>query len=503
FGGRTMRSDKNLSKYVNSPESQIYRKNLELYGLYQAKSAISRRDKCILVEGYLDVISMHQAGVENVVASSGTSLTEGQISAIRRFTNNVTVIYDADAAGIKASLRGINMLLAEKMDVKVLLLPDGDDPDSFAQSHSAGEVEAYLADNERDIIAFMTDVLMRDVPAGDPTAKAKVVNVILGSVAHVDDAVKRQEYLTQCSRMLGLSEDVLVRQLNVLITGRYVEEEKNAAREQARASVEKTEENTGGGVAVAPLINIDTNRLRPYEEMLMRYLVRYGLMYFVEIDNSDGTRSPATVYDVIANELAIDGISFTHPPYAATFEAVRSLRDGSWQQEREQRLVEIEREAEAKLEEARAEIRRTGGSIAQIEKLEAETRLQLDAFRRKSIDDFDMYYVQSRLTNSDSDDVRKTAVELVVDRYTLSRIYTRQGGVETEQDQLATLVPRAVYELRNAIITGIIGDLTAKLATAGSGDDMLALLSEINEYKALQSRLAAALGDRIILPRGV
>ena len=192
FGGRTMRSDKTIAKYVNSPESPIYHKNLELYGLYQAKSAIAKKDKCILVEGYLDVISMHQAGVENVVASSGTSLTEGQIRALRRFTDNVTLIYDADSAGIKASLRGINMLLGEGLNVKVLSLPVGDDPDSFAQSHSSSEVEAYLTENEVDIIAFMADTLLKDVPANDPTAKAKAINNILYSVAFVDDSVTAQ-----------------------------------------------------------------------------------------------------------------------------------------------------------------------------------------------------------------------------------------------------------------------------------------------------------------------
>ncbi len=223
FGGRTMRSDKNIAKYVNSPESDIYHKKVELYGLYQARAAIGRADKCIMVEGYFDVISMHQSGVENVVASSGTSLTVEQIRVIHRFTENITLIYDADAAGIHASLRGINLLLGEKMNVKVLALPAGDDPDSFAQHHSASEVEKYLAENEVDIIAFMTDKLMADVPAGDPTAKAKVINEILQTVAYVDEPVKRQEYISQCSRMLNVPEDILINQLNIFITRRYEE----------------------------------------------------------------------------------------------------------------------------------------------------------------------------------------------------------------------------------------------------------------------------------------
>jgi DNA primase len=163
FGGRTLRKDKDVAKYVNSPESIIYSKSRELYGMYQARRAIVQQDKCILVEGYMDVISMSQRGIENVVASSGTSLTEGQIAMIHRFTNNVTVVYDSDAAGIKASLRGIDMLLAEGLNIKVMLLPEGDDPDSFAQSHTLEEIQAYMAENETDFLRFKAQVLLSAV----------------------------------------------------------------------------------------------------------------------------------------------------------------------------------------------------------------------------------------------------------------------------------------------------------------------------------------------------
>ena len=392
-------------------------------------------------------------------------------------------------------------MLAEKLDVKVLLLPPGDDPDSFAQSHSSSEVEAYLNENERDIIAFMTEVLMRDVPANDPTARAKVVNVILQSVSHVDDPVKRQEYISQCSRMLGIPEEVLVRQLNIFITGRFEEEEKNAARRQAQASIdgiEKEEEKAPD----APLLNLDSNRLRPYEEMLARYLVRYGLLYIVDLEGEDGSKIPATVYDVIANELGVDGLSFSHPPYAAVFEAVKAMKDGSWQADRELRRAQIEAEAAAKLEEARDRIRRVGGSMAQLEKAEIEVGLQLDNFRREAINEYDVQYCQTRLINSPDDMVRNTAVELVVDRYTLSKIYSRQGEVQTEQDQLPILVPRAIYELRNAIVSDLISDLTKRLAALipENADEAIDLLRQISEYKEFQRRLSEVLGDRIILP---
>lgn len=510
FGGRTMRSDKTVAKYVNSPESVIYKKSNELYGLYQAKSAIARRDKCIMVEGYLDVISMHQAGVENVVASSGTSLTEGQIRLLRRFTNNVTLIYDADPAGIKASLRGINMLLDEKLDVKVLLLPPGDDPDSFAQNHSSSEVEAYLAEHEEDIIAFMTRVLMRDVSPNDPTARAKVINVILGSVAHIDDPVKRQEYLQQCSRMLGLAEEVLVRQLNILIAKRYEEEETNEARRAARESLgniteDKSPEEKQPESATddAPLLNLNINRLKPFEEILARYLVRFGLLYIVNMTDDEGNNVPATVYDVISSELSADGITFTHKPYQAVYEAIGAIRNGgAWLTDRNVRQGEIEDEVRMKLEEAREKLRNEGGSMSKIEKVEAETRMELAIFREERINEFDVQYGQSILVNSPDDIVRNTSLELLVDRYTISRFYTRQGDNLSEQAQLPTLVPTAIYELRNAIVSDIIKELTLKLSNLPSDrtEEAFAIMKEIQERKELQRLLTKALGDRIILP---
>ncbi|MDE6611226.1 MAG: DNA primase [Muribaculaceae bacterium] len=516
FGGRTMRSDKTVAKYVNSPESVIYKKNLELYGLYQAKSAIAKRDKCILVEGYLDVISMHQAGVENVVASSGTSLTEGQIRAIRRFTNNVTVVYDADPAGIKASLRGIKMLLSENMNVRTLLLPQGEDPDSFAQSHSSSEVEAYLAENERDIIDFMVEVLMRDVNASDPMARAKVVNTILETIACIDEPVKRQEYISLCSRLMSIAEEVLIPQLNIFIAGRYEEAEKNIQREMARASIADIDEaeRKGGAAASAdgvqeaqadskPLLDLSGNRLRPYEAMLARYLVRYGLLYIVNVENEDKSVTPLTTYDVIEGELSIDNIALSSQQYAAVFKAVGELRHGSWLADRDRRMAEIEREAEDKLEAAREEIRRTGGSIAQIERADAEALLALKGFRENLINDFDIQYCQSHLINSPDDVVRSTALELVVDKYTLSKIYAKSGDTATEQDNLYELVQRAVCELRNTLVSDLIADLTSRLNALdpSDADAALGLLRQIADYKAYQQRLAGALGARIILTR--
>ncbi len=345
---------------------------------------------------------------------------------------------------------------------------------------------------------------MRDIPANDPTARAKAVNTILQSVAHVDDPVKRQEYISQCSRMLAISEEVLVAQLNIFITGRYEEAEKNLKRELARNSIADIPEKDEDKAEEAPLLNLNANRLRPFEEMLARYLVRYGLLYIFDITKEDGTTMPATVYDVIESELAVDNMTFSHAPFDAVFKAVGEMRrNGSWVADRRARMAEIENEASAKLEEARENIRKQGGSMSQIEKLEAETQLQLQSFRHQAINDFDMQYGQNRLINSPDDIVRNTAVELLVDRYTLSKIYTRQGDIVSEQDQLPILVPRAVYELRNAIVSDLIADLTKELAALPptEPDRAVALMKQITDYKAFQKQLSEVLGDRIILPK--
>lgn len=215
FGGRTLKTDKKVPKYVNSPESLIYHKSDVLYGLFFAKKAISEQDNCFLVEGYADVISMHQAGVENVVASSGTSLTTGQIRLIARFTKNVTILYDGDAAGIKASLRGLDMLLEEGMNVKVLLFPDGDDPDSFAMKHGAETFKQYIAANSKDFIFYKTDVLLKDA-GNDPIKRAAVIHDVVESISLIPDDIKASVFIRECSILLDIEERLLISELNKL-----------------------------------------------------------------------------------------------------------------------------------------------------------------------------------------------------------------------------------------------------------------------------------------------
>lgn len=209
FGGRTLKTEKSVPKYLNSPESEIYSKSRELYGLFFAKNEIVKQNKCFLVEGYTDVISMHQAGVENVVASSGTALTKEQVRLIKRFTENITILYDGDPAGIRASLRGIDLVLEEGMNVKIVLLPDGDDPDSFSKKHTPDEFTRFIGQNEKDFIQFKTELLVADA-LHDPVKKAGLVNEIVRSIAAIPDNITRTVYLRECSRMLDMDEAVLV-----------------------------------------------------------------------------------------------------------------------------------------------------------------------------------------------------------------------------------------------------------------------------------------------------
>lgn len=231
FGGRTLRSDKSIAKYINSPESEAFVKNRSLYGIYEAKGAIVREQKCYLVEGYTDVISFHQAGIENVVASGGTSLTAGQIGLIKRFSNKITVLYDGDYAGIKASLRGIDMLLAEGMEVKVALFPDGEDPDSYAKKHTADQVREFLNANEEDFIAFKYRILSDDIDK-DPLQRARLIGEIVNSIAVIPDAIVRNVYVEETSARLNIGQELLQQEINKIRSKKQEEEFKANQRKE-------------------------------------------------------------------------------------------------------------------------------------------------------------------------------------------------------------------------------------------------------------------------------
>ncbi|MDR1652572.1 MAG: DNA primase [Prevotellaceae bacterium] len=299
FGGRVLMKTENTAKYINSPESEVYHKSNELYGIFFAKAAIQKKDRCFLVEGYTDVISMHQSGIENVVASSGTSLTEKQIRIIQRFTKNITLIYDGDPAGIKASLRGIDLFLSEGMNIKVLLLPDGDDPDSFAQKTNASDLQEFIEKNSTDFIRFKIKLLLDDA-AGDPVKRATAISDILDSIAKISDHITRSEYIKESSALLGLDEQKIYYEINKIKARRAEKKPPKSQDGSPESQPEKTSEYD---------LKADTS-FDKLEYELLQLLVREANEPIIETE-TDKT----TVAQYILKELQTDAIEFRNALY--------------------------------------------------------------------------------------------------------------------------------------------------------------------------------------------
>ena len=320
FGARTMRTDKKTAKYLNSPESEIYHKSDILYGIYFAKRAITQQDCCILVEGYTDVISMHQAGIENVVASSGTSLTQGQIRMIARFSRNITIIYDGDSAGIKASLRGIDMVLKEGMNVRTVLLPDGEDPDSFARSHNASQVQDYILTHEEDFISFKIRLLMKEA-AGDPIKRAALISDIVQSISVIPDAITRSVYARECSRQMEVDENILLREIAMKRVGHKAgPEAKEFIRKQEIIQRKQAEE-----AAYTPLQLEAGSSINELEHELIKYLLKYGTQNFEYTEGKKSTE--LNVAEVIISNLDQNGITMKNPTFRKIYEEYKSMRE--------------------------------------------------------------------------------------------------------------------------------------------------------------------------------
>ena len=305
FGGRILGTKrKDVGKYINSPESEIYHKSNELYGLYLAKQAIVKEKCCFLVEGYTDVIQMHQSGIENVVASSGTSLTDGQIRLLRRFTNNIIVLYDGDSAGIKASLRGIDMLLKAGLNIKVLLLPEGEDPDSFAKSHTSTEFHAFLEEHQEDFITFKSRLLLESVK-NDPIKRAEAVKDIVHSISVIPDGLIRQSYAHECSSLLQVQEDTIVREIAAMRRKDY----KNNSSATRAENTESESENPVVKASNEPttLSSITSNRCKQ-EKQIAILLIRYG-------NEQLSNDSHLKLAPYIQQDLSADGITFQTETY--------------------------------------------------------------------------------------------------------------------------------------------------------------------------------------------
>ncbi|MDE7420403.1 MAG: DNA primase [Muribaculaceae bacterium] len=504
LGGRDLKGG--MAKYINSPESPIYKKSNELYGIYQAKSEIAKQDNCFLVEGYMDVIGMWQSGMENVVASSGTALTDGQIALIHRFTNNITLIYDGDAAGIKASLRGIDMLLAHKMNVKVLLLPDGHDPDSFAREHTPEQFREYVKKHATDIIRFKAQVLLKDV-GNDPQKRVMAIESVVNSLAHIPDKVKRNVYIQECSRILGVREEV--------IEG-AVEKSRGDVVERQRRQREVNQVDLMGQNENNPQPDLSkqlsTSRGReivemypyyPFERTVVFHCVRYGILDFCEVEFDDGSHDMINVAEFVAEELQVDSIWFTFPAFAKTFNRILDLKE-DFITENVAFLENLEERKKEMLKNGYDEIASKDLNIEEIRRAERLLEEKVNEELAKLRFEFARYFIEQKLSSHHDDDVRRTVNEAINEEQPLSNIYIRNNPVserKMELDRMKVLVPRGVLEWKNEMLNQMIRAKMKQL------DSMLGRSTQEEEQKILmetqalmekRGQLGKVMGDRTI-----
>ncbi len=521
FGGRTLKKTE-PAKYFNSPDSPVYNKSsTTMYGLYQAKRAIAKLEKCFIVEGYADVISMHQAGFENVIASSGTALTEGHIHLLHRFTDNVTELFDGDAAGIHAALRGIDMLLREGLNIKVLLLPDGEDPDSYAQSHSLSQVEQFIAENEQDFIRFKTGIVLADAGT-DPVKRAKAIDDVVGSIAVIPSEITRAVYVQECAALFGIQEDVLLRELQKRMRRLRDEEYKRRQREQARqqdtqaapAQIQQTTTPPATGTTPpppsqppvpAPAIVRRPTQVRltdivRQERDVIMYVVKYGMCYLCDTAYDDGTQQPTTVTEFIQSEMEIDQIELSEPLHKRIFDIATAMVQPFYHD-----LEAYKRDTEAwKQDELRSRLQNldpTGLTSNDLQTREQEITAAVEQQVAQRIDLYRQCYLEKRLTSHPDDDVRDLATDLVTEKHQLSKIYTQNGYVATEFDRLFTLVPKAINAWKNAVIADKIRSLQAQMQHSGSTAESAQLLQRLQELFRVRSELAKLIGDRVVNPK--
>ncbi len=518
FGGRTLRSDKKVAKYVNSPESEIYHKSSVLYGLYQAKQSIVRKDKCFLVEGYMDVISMCQAGITNVVASSGTSLTQGQIRLIHRFTKNVTVIYDSDAAGIKASLRGIDLLLAEGLNIKVLLLPDGDDPDTFAQHNSPAFVEKYIEDNEQDFIGFKTRILL-DGAKNDPLQRSRVITDIINSVACIPDPITRRIYLQECSRSLDMDETTLALQLKramaakeekrhyeatVSANTRDLPQDTDSAKSGSETQPQSSVTSASSTVQTSNLSATHTSFIRPYEIELLRYVVRFGMFTLCDAYDSEDNLIPLSVYEYVYQDFASEGIAFSTEECVRLWDAIKAIAS-NWTVDYKAQKETIEHEVAEFEAKRRQEIREQAKDVQDIQRLESTLAFDAAQMRERLDKTFACNYLSDRLLSHPDDIVRNLAGELAINKHALSKIHSKMTHMPSELDTLTQKLPEALYSLKYAILIGQERLLRVQLTklqndSNSNFEQQINLIQQLKETNASIRKIAHFLGERIYDP---
>ncbi|MBC8619100.1 DNA primase [Parabacteroides faecis] len=496
FGGRVLKKDEKTAKYVNSPESEIYHKSNELYGIYFAKQAIVKEDRCFLVEGYTDVISMHQAGIENVVASSGTALTQGQIRLIHRFTSNITVLYDGDAAGIKAALRGIDLLLEDGMNVKVVLLPNGEDPDSFARKHNASQFAEFIKQSETDFIRFKTRLLLDDA-GNDPIKRSSLITDIIRTVAIIPDNIARSIYIRECSAMMEIDEQVLLNEVNKI---RLSKEERQNTQGTPPVSntmsiipeypdipgyqpivedsflpppddamplpddnmppppppMEEYPMEETGPMEVPPPDFPPVQPTQPahpvqpkrspyevYELTLLKYIVRYGeQVLFDYVDEETNEQVIMRVAEYIRYDLERDDLTFYTPIF-------KSMLD------------------------------------------EASEKCKTEGFKASR------YFLAHPDPN-----VSRLAANLISEKYQLSKYHSKYRELEQEQDKLDQLVIRELYAMKDAYILRQIKETQLGIKEAhaqGNEDKVFELMKQLTHLNEIKNVLSKELGERIVL----
>ncbi len=495
FGGRTLSKEKTVAKYVNSPESSIYSKSKELYGIYQARNAIAKKKNCILVEGYMDVISMHQAGVENVVSSSGTSLTDGQIRMIKRFADEVTLIYDSDPAGIKAALRGINMLVAAGLSLRLVLLPEGEDPDSFAQSHSASEVEQYIADNSQDLIGFKVDILMKE-SGKDPRKRTEAINDILETIALIPDYVEQSIYVENCASQVGVSASVLGLQLKKIIAKNREHQYNQRQQEIAAESIIEITEPKPAEQPVA-----EKKVAQPVyqaEEELIRYVLRYGMLYMCDVYLEDKTKSPMSVVDYIEYEMGRDGLSFSVENFKAVWLLALQIRDQQWKTQVLANNEILSRKSSAELAAGQEELRVQGLDSATIKQLEQKLKERVEQEFKEAADRFARSFIRERMLRSEDRSLTDFIASLSSDNVVLSKMYPK---VDARKDVCEKL-PLAVNTLRSVLLKERINNLCERLSTIPREDiaTINSVLEQIRELKQLSIEFDKFNGELVIKP---
>ena len=438
FGGRVLdsRTKGVAQKYVNSPDSDIYHKERELYGIYQAKKAIVKEDRVFMVEGYTDVIAMHQAGIENVVANSGTALSTYQIHMLHRFTNNITLLYDGDEAGIHAAMRGTDMLLEEGMNIKVLLLPDGDDPDSFARKHSTEELKQYIEENQTDFITFKSRLTVENVT--DPVKRSEAIGGIVKSISVIPDQILRSTYLSDFAHRINMKEQTLIVEMNKFIQKNLEDKEKDSARQQGREPQQEQE-------LPRPEVNEDdllslhspTEQASQVEQMLVREIVRHGEeIIFENIETEDGGTVSLNVAQYVNFDLTQDGLSFALPIH-------------------NQILAE---------------------AVEQSEKPD--------------------FKAESYFCNHADVQVSQLATRLAIDRHQLGGRFV----LEPREGSLRQRVLHLVMDFRLNIVENRLKEIQRQLQQVGSDvEKMMKLLKEHKETKEIRDELAKRLGSDLVV----